>query len=124
MLASYCPVGWTYYKDTLGTEGHDSCLKMTTSYATSWSTGMSVCPIGSHGLTIMANSTTTGLMPFAIALSAQSAYKLNFGCSQSSTALLRAMGWSWVDGTRAGNLNCGGGIGGNGCGIWGPLQPE
>lgn len=123
-IASYCPVGWTYYNDVLGYEGHDSCLKMSTTTLSNWTTGMLTCPPGSHALTIKGSSTSYGLLPFAMALAAQSNNVIFFGCSQSSTATTRAAGWSWLDGTPASNLNCGNGLGGGGCGIWGANQPE
>ena len=113
-----CPPGWTYYKDA-GSEGKDSCLYVSASTLSNWNTASTSCSPGSHLLTVVSSGTTGGILPFATALFSSGVF---VGCSQSSTATQRAMGWSWVDGTSANNLNCG--AGGNGCGIWNTGEPK
>lgn len=119
-LPSFCPVGWTYYKD-LGYEGHDSCLKVAATTTTFWPSGELACAPGSHSLTIASFNTSYGLWPFALALLKPSAYMF-LGCNQSATAATPGSGWAWIDGTPAGNLNCGGG--GTGCGLWRAGEPK
>lgn len=119
---SVCPLGWVYYRDD-GSEGVDSCLKVTAGTFTSWAAASTGCYAQSHLLTVQSNLPSSGgLMRFAMSL-----YQWNgvyVGCWQSSSATQRAGGWNWVDNTPTGNLNCGGGGGGNGCGAWNAGQPE
>ena len=44
------------------------------------------------------------------------------GCSQLSGSAYMNRGWSWIDGTPAGNLNCGA-PDERGCGIWDGFSP-
>lgn len=123
-VSALCPAGWAHYTDFTGSEGRDSCVKLSGSTVGSWSSAMAACPPGSHALSIGSSNRTYGLLAFATSLAAQSSYSIYYGCSQAPGSSQRSRGWSWVDGTPAGNLNCGNGSGGDGCGIWAPQQPE
>lgn len=128
-VSSRCLSGWVYYQDVSGQEGYDSCLFFSTYTVSSFAVAAASCPTGSHLLTIGAgqvafNDTTSvkgALIRFAMSMSA--GRMVFIGCSQSATATSKTAGWSWVDGTPAGNLNCGGG-GTKGCGVWASNQPE
>lgn len=108
-VSSLCPYGFTYYKDD-GSEGSDSCLYVPPTSTNLWSVAASTsgCPLGSHLLTLQSTVTTTGILPFALSLTTTKSW---LGCSQSSTATLRARGWAWLDGSANSNLNCGNGTG-------------
>lgn len=117
-----CPSGWTLFSDD-GVEGHDSCIKAVTS-ATTFSSATSACSslsAGAHLVTFL-NTQPTGLPEAASTLGTSSPFWV--GCSQSSTASLRGVGWMWVDGTDGGNINCGTGLGGDGCNLWDSGYPK
>lgn len=130
-LSSRCPgPGWVYYQDVSGQEGKDSCLLFSSYTVTSFLVAAASCPAGSHLLTIGAGqlqyynstaATTSSLLTFALSTSAGRFTWI--GCSQNAAATGKAQGWSWIDGTEAGNLNCGSGNG-LGCGIWASGEPK
>lgn len=112
-----CWNGWSYYTDTSGTEGRDSCYRGIAATPPTWTVAQSICPIRSHLLTSASTSESTGL----IAHHLTSIYSWHLvGCSQSPTATLKTTGWSWVDGTPSTNLNCGS----SGCGVWQNIEPK
>ncbi len=115
-----CLPGWAYYKDN-GSEGEDSCLRVSATTASSWTLASTGCWPGSHLLTVASSITSAGLMAFATALH-PSQTNFHMGCSQATSSSARAMGWAWIDGTTASNLNCG--AGGNGCGVWNTGEPK
>jgi hypothetical protein len=115
-----CPPGWAYYKDN-GYEGEDSCLRVSATAVSTWTLASTGCWPGSHLLTVASSITSAGLMAFATALH-PSQTNFHMGCSQATSSSARAMGWAWIDGTPASNLNCG--AGGNGCGIWNTNEPK
>lgn len=122
--ALQCPSGWTRYYDRDGAEGTDSCLVIVGG-ASGWGSANSSCPASSHLITIR-GSRPSALYSIVFAMAMQAGGSVGLGCYQASTAIKRAAGWSWVDGTNASNLNCRGDLanGGNGCGIWSAIGPE
>jgi hypothetical protein len=116
-----CQSGWTLYVDD-GSEGQNSCFRHTPTAVANWAAARSACPTGSHLLTMKASTwSSTGI---GSAVASIFTGTLWYGCSQSSTATQKAVGWSWVDGSNAANLNCGTGNGGEGCGVWSPGEPK
>lgn len=116
-----CPSGWTVAADD-GNEGHDSCLKLfLDNNGITWSGARDACvTAGGHLFTVRNTNKNSALLATAAALSTSTPFFI--GLSQSSSATLRNTGWSWVDGTDAGNVNCGSGA--DGCGLWGTNYPK
>lgn len=124
-----CTGDWSLYTDDDGSEGVDSCLAWLPVDALDWGSANAACPPGSHLLTIAAPSMPSALWNLSSTLAAacnQTGFDGSafIGCYQSSIARRRGVGWAWVDGTNAGNLNCGDPDGGDGCGLWAANQPE
>lgn len=124
-----CTNGWSLYVDD-GSEGTNSCLQIYTSAVTGWALANTGCPVGTHLLSIR-GATSSSLMVHTQAGMGQilgSGRPMWVGCSQSPTATQRARGWSWVDGTPDGNLNCGSGNGGGDCSssvaLWRSGEPK
>ncbi len=120
-----CPAGWVFYKDD-GTEGYDSCVYFSSTAASSWSNANSSCATlaaNSHLLTIGAVGTSK-LLAFASSLFHSPGSFAFVGCYQQSSAMLRGRSWSWVDSTDSSNLNCGTGIGAEGCSLWNATEPN
>ncbi len=128
-----CPdASWIHYTDD-GTEGHDSCYKAVfvdiVDVTMSWEQAKAACPAtvyaGSHLITFSGShppndfTSATGLLGHAMAHLITRTYYF-VGCKQSATATTVSSGWSWIDGTNAGNLNCGGA----GCGAWNSNEPN
>lgn len=116
-----CASGWTHYEDVDGTEGRDSCLRLTAVNYTYWVDASVNCPVGSHLLTVSSSSIAGGLPQLVFAIVSGAASWL--GCSQSSSATWMNGGWSWVDGTPNGNLNCGA-PNAMYCGVWATAEPK
>lgn len=128
-----CPsAAWSYYADN-GSEGHDSCLlaasvasgsgqnrvvEATLYCSNQWSSA--------HLLTVLSTSSASGILPLAASLLTSSSAII--GCNQSSSAVRRGAGWTWIDGTDAGSINpncsSSGYNGGGGCGIWAAGEPK
>lgn len=133
-----CPGGWTRYVDD-GSEGHDSCLILPLNASSNgpalvdtWATTLTSNPLGSHLLTVISpkyspNSAMALAVNASIVNSGHVAALASMwawvGCTQgpSAPALepLRGLGWYWIDGTSASNLNCGA----TGCGWWSSAWP-
>ena len=121
-LASNCPNAmWTYYSDEDGSEGRDSCFLATSATVNHAALAGTLCPAGSHLLTIRSTDRLKGLFNAVWSkLNALRIIKPFIGCLQSSTANTTVSGWSWVDGTSAVNLNCLS----PSCGLWGRSNPD
>lgn len=128
-----CARGWTRYVDD-GAEGHDSCLQFTQidtimSQAIFWSAVVELNPPGSHAITIGASSMSpNSSMSVTLSQISSSAPLSSFGPPVQNYGVVlvwagiaqlagdpgASTGWYWIDGTPAGNLNCGL----TGCGVW------
>lgn len=100
-----CPSGWTLFTDD-GVEGHDSCIQVFNTTGLAYADANAVCASnGGHLLTFANPSQASGLPVASIALSPSTTFRVS--CSQSASASLVGAGWSWIDGTDGGNVNCG-----------------
>lgn len=105
-----CSNGWYLYTDTDGSEGKNSCVDLVLNAGVAWSGALTSCKYSTHLLTMNTMGAGTAGLPGYI-LSLNSLSSMWVGCSQSASASQRARGWTWVDGTPDGNLNCGDGSG-------------
>ena len=112
-----CPDGWAFYLDDDGSEGVDSCVKISDQTAPSWDLANASCPAGSHLLTVRGFSTSLGLLAFVSSLTNSSGAPVYVGCEQAPGG---GSGWRWLDDTDASNLNCGS----DGCGLWLSSYPQ
>jgi hypothetical protein len=118
---SQCTSGWTYVADD-GIEGQDSCIRLF-SLQVNFGGAQNYCEgLGGHLLTITGSSKTSPLFVAAGALNPTGSPFI--GCYQNSDSTRRGTGWRWVDSTDAGNLNCGTGMGEQGCGLWRSNEPK
>jgi hypothetical protein len=119
--ASQCSSGWTYVEDD-GVEGTDSCIRAFV-MGFNFSQAQNYCVSqGGHLVTFRGFSNTSALFLATMALNTTS--RVIIGCQQAIDATTRGTQWSWVDGTDAANLNCGTGIGREGCGLWKFNEPK
>jgi hypothetical protein len=114
--SSLCQPGWSYYADD-GSEGCGSCLLLSVGAFVNREYARLSCPVGSHLVTMRSSNpmSLTGLARFVYA--SMTTVRVWAGCSQSLTADYINVGWAWLDGTPASNLNCGT-PGAVGCGVW------
>lgn len=122
-----CPSGWTYFADD-GVEGHDSCIAVyTTNTANTFDALSLSCALaGGHLLSTMSLVSSTGLVPTSSALLSHSPAII--GCNQTVSAVQRAAGWRWTDGTDGVSINelctLDAYDGGGGCPLWAPGEPK
>ncbi len=103
-----CPDGtWDRYADVSRSEGADSCFKKFS--GTNWDAAFASCAAlvpGAHLATIKSSAKAGGLLAQLNSWYGNSVYWM--GCEQPLNAASAVAGWSWVDGTSASNMNCGG----------------
>lgn len=122
LSAAQCPSGWTYYRDSSGIEGHDSCVVGYYWASVVWSVANTSCPVGTHMITFAAPSYNNN--PLLSLTTSLTGWVYWVGCSQAWASIARNRGWSWVDGTpTTNNLDCGG-LEATGCGLWRPWSYE
>ena len=107
---SLCPSGWTYFYDSAGIEGHDSCVWLSSGSAL-WSDAVIACNaigMGAHMLTTsQVGSADPGLKTFIRQHWSNSDIALGASWPGNSNVSDAGWGqWSWVDGTNSSNLNC------------------
>lgn len=114
-----CPTGWTLFAND-GVEGHDSCIKLFTTGLAYTAANTACGTHGGHLITYM-NTGQGGLSATAAGLASGT---FTIGCSQTASATTRGTAWTWIDGTDAANINCGTGLGAQGCNLWGTGYPR
>jgi hypothetical protein len=121
-----CPAAGGYvvsvYTDTPGYEGGQSSCLLYDASVVSYATAKAACvALGYHLLTTSATvKSTSALMNYAHATVVTNPASFWWmGAERTGSSAL--LGWSWVDGTSASNLNCGA----VGCsGVWSTSNPD
>ena len=104
--SALCPTSdWIFYRDSEGIEGHDSCLFVNYTPAVQ-PVAKASCPVGSHLVTTRSYGKSSGLAGLLSVLATHIQTPFFIGAQQAPSAVHRGLGWSWIDGTDAGNLNC------------------
>jgi hypothetical protein len=107
------------YTDVAGMEGASSCLFFVPT-AVNYDTAKATCvSVGYHLLTTAARVKTPQTLMFYARDALVGNAALSWWMGGERTGNVATAGWSWVDGTSAENLNCGGA----GCGgVWAAVQ--
>jgi hypothetical protein len=112
-VSPLCDVGWAFFNDDDGSEGANSCVRLTDTTYEQYRAALFGCPRNSHMLSVKSSSRTLGLVRFAASLGTQphGEWAGAFLETDPSTGLRH---WRWIDGTPNDNIECGSTY----CGMW------